>query len=128
MDETGCPVGLLEDVEIKLNVLFATDKAVIVDHAYADILKVAEFMRQYPTVTVVIEGHTDDRASISHNQKLSQRRAEAVRKELIRFGVDGTRLLAMGYGELRPIADNTTEVGRAQNRRVVAVAKAQKTK
>lgn len=127
VDEKGCP-ALLEDVEIKLNVLFATDKALIVDHAFTDILKVADFMRQYPTVTIIIEGHTDDRASINHNQKLSQRRAEAVRKELIRFGVDATRLLAIGYGELRPIADNQTEEGRMQNRRVVAVAKAQKVK
>ena len=126
VDAKGCPLVLLEDVEIKLNVLFATDKATIVDNAFVDILKVADFMRQYPNVTVVIEGHTDDRASIAHNQKLSQRRAEAVRRELIRFGVDARRLLAIGYGELRPIADNTTEQGRLQNRRVVAVAKAQK--
>ena len=61
-------------MEIKLNVLFYTDKATIVDNAFVDILKVADFMRQYPNVTVVIEGHTDDRASIAHNQKLSQRR------------------------------------------------------
>lgn len=126
VDAKGCPLALLEDVEIKLNVLFATDKATIVDNAFIDIIKVADFMRQYPNVTVIVEGHTDDRASIAHNQKLSQRRAEAVRRELIRFGVDARRLLAIGYGELKPIADNTTEQGRLQNRRVVAVAKAQK--
>lgn len=124
VDAAGCPV-LLEDVAIDLNVLFATDKAVIIDNAYVDILKVADFMRKYPTVEMIVEGHTDSRASIIHNQKLSARRAQAVRRELLRFGVDGSRLRAVGYGELRPVADNDTEEGRAKNRRVVATAKAQ---
>jgi OOP family OmpA-OmpF porin len=113
---------------MSLNVLFATNKATIVDNAFVDILKVAEFMRDYPDVVVTIEGHTDDRASIEHNQKLSQRRAEAVRKELIRFGADAQKIIAIGYGELKPIATNQTEAGRAQNRRVIATAKIQNVK
>lgn len=124
VDAAGCPL-LQQDVTIDLNVLFATNKAVIIDNAYADILKVADFMRKYPTVDVVVEGHTDSRAGTAHNQTLSERRAQAVRRELIRFGVDGAHLHAVGYGELRPIADNDTEEGRAKNRRVVASAQAQ---
>ena len=114
-----------EDIAITIGVLFATDKADIVNNAHADIIKVADFMRTNPDAVVTIEGHTDSRASIEYNQKLSQRRAEAVRGELIRYGIEASRLLAVGYGELRPIADNTTTAGQAKNRRVVATAKAQ---
>jgi OmpA-OmpF porin, OOP family len=126
VDAQGCAVN--DDVFMSLNVLFATNKATIIDNAFVDILKVAEFMRDYPDVVVTIEGHTDDRASIEHNQKLSQRRAEAVRKELIRFGADAQKIIAIGYGELKPIATNQTEAGRAQNRRVIATAKIQNVK
>jgi len=124
VDAQGCALG--DEVFISLSVLFATNKATIVDNAFVDILKVAAFMRDYPDVVVTIEGHTDDRASIDHNQKLSQRRAEAVRKELIRFGADAQKMIAIGYGELKPIASNDTEAGRAQNRRVIATAKINK--
>ena len=124
VDAQGCALG--DEVFISLSVLFATNKATIVDNAFVDILKVAAFMRDYPDVVVTIEGHTDDRASIDHNQKLSQRRAEAVRKELIRFGADAQKMIAIGYGELKPIASNDTETGRAQNRRVIATAKINK--
>jgi OOP family OmpA-OmpF porin len=124
VDAQGCALG--DEVFISLSVLFATNKATIVDNAFVDILKVAAFMRDYPDVVVTIEGHTDDRASIDHNQKLSQRRAEAVRKELIRFGADAQKMIAIGYGELKSIASNDTEAGRAQNRRVIATAKINK--
>ena len=121
VDAQGCAKD--DEVLTSLNVLFATNKANIVESAYVDILRVADFMRAHPDVVVTIEGHTDDRASIIYNQKLSERRAHAVRQELIRFGVNANKLLAIGYGELKPIADNSTEFGRAQNRRVIATAK-----
>ena len=124
VDAQGCAVN--DEAFMSLSVLFATNKATIVDNAFVDILKVAEFMRDYPDVVVTIEGHTDDRASIEHNHKLSQRRAEAVRKELIRFGANAQKMLAIGYGELKPIANNQTEAGRTQNRRVIATAKINK--
>lgn len=114
-----------EDIAITIGVLFATDKADIVKTAQADIVKVADFMRANPSSIVTIEGHTDSRASLEHNQQLSQRRAEAVRQALIRYGVDADRLVAIGYGELKPIASNSTAEGQAQNRRVVATAKSQ---
>lgn len=127
VDSVGCAL-LQEDVAIDLHVLFATGKAVIIDNAYADILKIADFMRTYRTAILTIEGHTDSRSSELFNQRLSERRAQAVRRELIRFGVDSSRLQAVGYGELRPIMNNDTEEGRAKNRRVVATAKAQTVK
>jgi OOP family OmpA-OmpF porin len=74
---------------------------------------------------VTIEGHTDNRGNAAKNKQLSQKRADAVKAEVVKLGVDAGRLSAVGYGADKPIADNNTEEGRAQNRRVVASAQAQ---
>ena len=124
VNEKGCALPLEKDLSITLKVLFATDKATIISKAMEDIRKVADFMRTYPDATVIIEGHTDDRASDMHNVLLSYRRAEAVRRELIRAGADPAHLKAVGYGEAMPVAGNDTEEVRQQNRRVVATVKA----
>lgn len=124
VDAKGCALPLEQDLSITLKVLFATDKATIISKAMEDIRKVADFMRTYPDATVFIEGHTDDRASEMHNVLLSYRRAEAVRRELIRAGANPAHLKAVGYGEAMPIAGNDSEEGRQQNRRVVATVKA----
>ncbi|MDO8494189.1 MAG: OmpA family protein [Deltaproteobacteria bacterium] len=88
------------------------------DVSTAIIDDVAEVMRRNPQVTKVrIEGHTDDVGSDIYNQKLSQRRAEAVREYMIGKGIEPHRLQAVGYGESRPVADNETLLGRAKNRR-----------
>ena len=70
---------------------------------------------------MVVEGHTDSQGSASSNQDLSQRRAEAVRDYLVSRGIAGDRLTAQGFGPSRPIADNGTAEGRANNRRVEIV-------
>jgi OOP family OmpA-OmpF porin len=70
-----------------------------------------------------VAGHTDQRASAEYNEKLSRRRADAVRDYLIGKGVSADRLSAAGYGETKPVADNNTEAGRQQNRRVEFAAK-----
>ncbi|MBH1971933.1 OmpA family protein [Moraxellaceae bacterium AER2_44_116] len=126
VDATGCTLALTEDIAINLHVLFETDKAIIINKAMTDIQKVAEFMRNYPDVTMTVEGHTDDRASAQHNLLLSKKRAQAVKRELVKAGISASRLRAVGYGESQPIADNATEEGRGQNRRVVATAKYKK--
>ena len=82
-------------------------------------------MARHPEVSATIEGHTDSNASDSYNLKLSQRRVDAVKQILIdKFGIESSRLNAIGYGESRPIATNATAEGRQQNRRVVAVFQA----
>lgn len=68
--------------------------------------------------SVIVEGHTDDRGAASFNQQLSEKRARAVKAELIANGVDTNIIKTVGYGESSPIADNGTRTGRAQNRRV----------
>jgi OOP family OmpA-OmpF porin len=66
---------------------------------------------------IEVGGHTDNVGNDAANQKLSEQRANAVREFLIAKGIDGTRIVAKGYGETKPIATNETEEGRAQNRR-----------
>lgn len=128
VDERGCPTSLpggQEEVSIELEVLFDTNKAAVKQEYYDNIKRVAEFMRQYPYTTAEIEGHTDSDGSVKLNKRLSQRRADAVREVLIsQFNVETSRLTAVGYGEERPIADNSTKAGKHKNRRVVAVVKA----
>ncbi len=114
-------------VTIVLNVEFDTDRAVVKDKYRNEIKKVADFMKTYPNTTAVIEGHTDNVFTAEYNQKLSEARANSVRLYLIdKFGINASRLTAVGYGLTRPIASNNTEEGRQKNRRVQAVMKAMK--
>ena len=78
--------------------------------------------QKYPQTTAVIEGHTDDVGTSEANQRLSERRANAVVNYLVRnLHVDRSRLTPVGYGESRPIADNSTDEGKRQNRRIGAI-------
>ena len=80
------------------------------------------FMTKYPQTTAVIEGHTDNVGSVDDNMELSQRRADAVVTYLVdTLHIAPSRLQAVGYGESRPLADNSTEEGKRRNRRVNAV-------
>jgi OOP family OmpA-OmpF porin len=125
VDDVGCPKKLDKEVSIGLDVTFVTDKADIASDFTGEIKKVDEFMKKYPSVKVTIEGYTDNVGGTIKNKKLSQKRADAVKAALIAGGVAGDRLNAVGFGMENPIADNKTVEGRAQNRRVVAHAKAE---
>lgn len=108
-----------EKLEIKEKVLFDTGKATIDQRSYSLLDEVADALKAHPEVKAVqVEGHTDNRGSAKLNKKLSQARAEAVRKYLIGKGIEANRLTAKGYGSSRPIADNKTAAGRDANRRV----------
>lgn len=86
---------------------------------YDGLAEVANAINAYSEASVLIEGHTDDVGSDSYNMNLSSARANAVLTYLVeKFQIDPRRLSATGYGESRPIADNTTEEGRQENRRV----------
>lgn len=82
---------------------------------------VAQVMRDAPDLKIRIEGHTDNQGEPGNNLELSERRAKAVRVELVRLGVDASRIEALGFGESRPIDTNRTPAGRARNRRVEVV-------
>jgi outer membrane protein OmpA-like peptidoglycan-associated protein len=123
------PPPEMEKGSITLNVQFDNNKAIVKEYYHDDIKRVADFMKQYTDITAVIEGHTDEVGTKELNQQLSEKRAASVRKYLIdKFGINGSRLAAVGYGEDRPMADNNTAEGRQKNRRVVVVIEAMMTK
>ncbi len=127
VDAEGCPRKMEEKVSIELKVLFDTGKAAVKPEYRGEIERVANFLKAYPTVNAEIEGHTDNVGDDGANQRLSQRRADAVRAFLMKeFSVEASRVTAVGYGEAKPIADNTTADGRNKNRRVVASLEAVK--
>lgn len=105
-----------------LNMEFDTNSADIKPQYQAAIAKVGEFMKQNPTTTAVIEGHTDDVGDAAYNMNLSQKRADNVVAYLVKnFGIDSSRLEAKGYGATRRIAYNSTAEGRQKNRRINAI-------
>jgi len=75
-------------------------------------------MKDKPSMKVSVEGHTDSIGSDAYNQKLSERRAQAVRDYMVSQGIDAARISVKGWGKTTPIASNKTEAGRAENRRV----------
>ena len=111
-----------ENVSVGLNVEFDTAKAFIKEKYHNDIQKVADFMKEHPDAKVVIKGHTDSIGKKSYNMRLSRARANSVRQYLIdKFGIDASRITAVGYGLNRPIASNDTKKGRKKNSRAQAV-------
>lgn len=126
VEEPVMPEPVAEAVRVELDVKFDFDKAQVKEGSFADIKNLADFMVQYPQTTTVVEGHTDSIGTDGYNQGLSERRANAVRDVLVnQYGVAGSRVSAVGYGESRPVADNATDAGRAINRRVEAEVEAQ---
>ncbi len=119
------PEPVAEPVRVELDVKFDFDRAEVRSESYSDIQNLADFMKQYPQTSTVVEGHTDSVGTDAYNQRLSERRANAVRDVLVnQYGVEGNRVNSVGYGESRPVADNATEEGRAINRRVEAEVEA----
>jgi outer membrane protein OmpA-like peptidoglycan-associated protein len=125
-DEDGCPdqgkvvvIVRKEKIEILEKVYFATGKAVIKRQSFSLLNQVAQVIRGHKEIKKIrVEGHTDSQGGDKSNLRLSQRRADAVRKYLIDQGVQPDRLQAIGYGETKPIASNKTAAGREENRRV----------
>ena len=123
-ENAGCPkkqlVKITDDkLEIIESVYFKTDRAVIESRSFTLLDNVAAVLVAHDKLHIQVEGHTDSQGDDAYNKKLSQRRAEAVVAYLVNKGIDAARLTALGFGEERPIADNNTKEGRAQNRRVV---------
>lgn len=105
------------------NILFVSGKADLKPESMEEIKKVADYMKKNPNVRFEVQGHCDNQGSDKVNDPLSQQRAEAVVKELVKLGCDEFNLRAVGKGSHEPVADNSTEAGRAQNRRVEFIKK-----
>jgi outer membrane protein OmpA-like peptidoglycan-associated protein len=103
-------------------VLFATNKSDLLPSAQVKLNEVANaLIKQDSESKIVVEGHTDSQGSAAYNQELSQRRAQAVRDYLVTRGIAADRVTSQGFGLSRPIADNASPEGRANNRRVEIV-------
>ena len=111
--------GCVETVDLKIN--FDNNSANIKSDYENKITQFANMMKENKSITAVIEAHTDSKGSDSYNQTLSERRAVSVVNSLKSYGIESTRLRAVGYGESQPIASNDNEEGKAQNRRVTAL-------
>jgi outer membrane protein OmpA-like peptidoglycan-associated protein len=106
-------------IEISEIVQFETNKAVLLPQSEQLLKEVAEALKEHPQIeSVDVEGHTDSQGGDKSNMKLSEARAKTVRDFLIKEGIDGSRLVAKGFGETKPMAGNDTEEGRYKNRRV----------
>ena len=99
-------------------VLFRSGSADLLPIALQKLDQVAQTLNDHGNRTIVVEGHTDSRGSRATNERLSQQRAETVRTHLVSRGVDANRIRAVGLGPSRPVADNNSAEGRANNRRV----------
>lgn len=116
VDEQGCE----KIVRLTLDVNFGFDSSKITPAYMEKIKEVSNILNDKPDYKVVLEGHTDSTGPAEYNMKLSQKRADAVAKALVDLGIDKDRISTEAYGETKPIADNTTKAGRAQNRRTDA--------
>ncbi|WP_299186973.1 OmpA family protein [uncultured Psychrobacter sp.] len=106
------------DLVMPGNITFAFDDATLSSSFKPTLDKLASTMNQYNKTTVNIAGHTDSKGSASYNMGLSRDRAYSVANYLTARGVSSNRINVVAYGESRPVADNSTDYGRQQNRRV----------
>jgi OmpA-OmpF porin, OOP family len=115
------PAATVAESEISISeqVQFETGTAVLRGESAAILTAVAAALAQHPEIELIeIQGHTDDTGTPEFNQRLSQERAEAVLSWLVAQGIQASRLRPIGYGQSRPLSQNSSEAGRAMNRRV----------
>lgn len=115
--------ALNKDGFMALNILFETGKSAIQEESLPIVDQIFELMKSNTALNISIEGHTDNVGDAASNKKLSNDRAKGVMDALIAKGIDKSRLSFTGWGQEKPVADNRTDEGRIQNRRVEIVKK-----
>ena len=118
----GCPEIPKTEIQritvIASKIFFETGKAKLKVESQAQLDELVTILNKYPEANLVIEGHTDNVGEDAFNLDLSQKRADAVKAYLVSKGISPARLTSIGYGESKPVADNSKSSGRAKNRRV----------
>jgi outer membrane protein OmpA-like peptidoglycan-associated protein len=102
----------------KMGVYFDFDKSDITANSKLALNKLVQIFKEYPETNILVEGHTDDKGANDYNMALSERRAVAVGNYLKSYGISASRLTINWYGETQPKTENTSDVARAENRRV----------
>lgn len=113
------PMGIGAKIVLN-NVFFDSGKAILRQESFTELNRLVTIVKQYPNLKIEISGHTDSQGSATYNQSLSQKRAQAVVDYIVAQGVNLAQMVAAGYGEEEPRADNTSAEGRQLNRRVEA--------
>jgi OOP family OmpA-OmpF porin len=97
---------------------FDIDKATLKPESMGTLNMIVHVMKDNPDLKFEVDGHTDNSGAAAHNLTLSQQRADAVKDQLVKMGIDASMLTTKGFGDTKPISDNNTPEGRANNRRV----------
>jgi len=127
VDITGCTIFTEENDALHLHVKFDNSKAIIKPEYFDNIKAAADFLKEYPHISLVIKGHTSSTGSAAFNKKLSQQRADAIVKVLVNeFGVDSSRLTAQGMGEEELLSQANTLQAHEANRRIEAKVRVDK--
>ena len=121
LDASGMKKAIDASGKVALHINFDVDKATLRPDAQPVVAEIDKLLAADPALKLSIEGHTDNTGTPAHNQQLSAARARSVLGALVGMGVDPARLSSKGFGQDRPVADNGSEAGRAQNRRVELV-------
>ena len=118
VDANGCPPVVEPGTFIFRNILFDFDKANINPVSFPILDEVVEYLKDNPDVKMEIQGHTDGKGTAEYNIRLSEKRADSVKKYLVEKGISADRLETKGFGLSKPIVPNDTDENRARNRRV----------
>ena len=108
---------------ITYGITFDVGKAVIKPESMGEINRIVKLMNDNPELKFEVQGHTDNTGSAAQNQTLSEQRAKAIVDKLVEMGIAANRLSSVGKGQTSPLADNSTNEGRAKNRRVEFIKK-----
>jgi peptidoglycan-associated lipoprotein len=103
---------------VEENIHFAFDSAILSDQARQILNSKADYLRNYPGIMVIVEGHCDERGTDAYNIALGERRAQSVKNFLVNLGISTDRLNTVSYGEERPVAAGHDKASWAKNRRV----------
>jgi outer membrane protein OmpA-like peptidoglycan-associated protein len=122
IENKGCPEIAKKDIErityLGSKIFFENNSAKLKVASLVQLDELATIITKYDASNLTIEGHADSNGSDALNLELSQKRTESVKEYLTQKGIDGARINAVGFGETKPIATNSTALGRAKNRRV----------
>jgi outer membrane protein OmpA-like peptidoglycan-associated protein len=99
-------------------ITFDIDKSDIKPESMGTLNMIVKVMKDNPDLKFEVDGHTDNTGQAAHNLTLSQQRADAVKKQLVKMGISAGRLTTKGFGDTKPISDNDSPEGKANNRRV----------